>query len=200
MATLKEILSDKTDDQLKYYIDHVDKHSVEAVKTALAELKNRNVTLPEDIDEQVEEKIRLKENRNYDSIKGWEKNIVEDADAPEYYSQKAIYIFSILFSVLFGSVMMAINLKNARKKWGWPILFGLLFTFGQMNLAQFIPHPSLGISLIINAVGVTIMYQLFWNKSIGKDTKYRAKPIWIPLIIGIVVIIPLIYFAISSGN
>ena len=79
-------------------------------------------------------------------------------------------------------------------------MFGLLFTFGQMNLAQFIPHPSLGISLIINAVGVTIMYQLFWNKSIGKDTRYRAKPIWIPLVIGIVVIIPLIYFAISSGN
>lgn len=198
MATLKEILSAKTEDQLKYYLKHVDKHTSEGVRTALAELKSRNVDLPEDIDEQIEEKIRLKESTNYDSLKGWNKNVIKDIDAPEYYSQTAIYVFSILFSVLFGAVMMAINLKNAGKRWGTPILFGLLFTFGQINLAQFIPHPSLGISLIINAVGVTIMYQLFWNKGIGKDTKYRAKPIWIPLIIGILLTIPLVYFVMKS--
>jgi hypothetical protein len=198
MATLKEILSAKTDYQLKYYLEHVDKHTSEGVRTALAELKSRNVELPEDIDEQIEEKIRLKESAQYDSLKGWNKNIIKDIDAPEYYSQTAIYAFSILFSVLFGSVMMAINLKNAGKRWGTPILFGLLFTFGQINLAQFITHPSMGVSLIINAVGVTIMYQLFWNKGIGKDTKYRAKPIWVPLIIGIILMVPLIYFAIQG--
>jgi len=194
MATLKKILSAKTDDQLKYYLEHVDKHTSEGVRTALAELKSRNVELPEDIDEQTEEKIKLKESTN----KGWRKNIIKDIDAPEYYSQTAIYLFSILFSVLFGSVMMAINLKNAGKRWGTPILFGLVFTFGQINLAQFIPNPSIGASLIINAVGVAIMYQLFWNKSIGKDTKYRAKPIWVPLIIGILLIIPLVYFVMKS--
>ncbi len=198
MATLKEILSAKTEDQLKYYLKNVDKHTSEGVRTALAELKSRNVDLPEDIDEQIEEKIRLKESTNYDSLKGWNKNVIKDIDAPEYYSQTAIYVFSILFSVLFGAVMMAINLKNAGERWGTPIFFGLLFTFGQINLAQFIPHPSLGISLIINAVGVTIMYQLFWNKGIGKDTKYRAKPIWIPLIIGILLTIPLVYFVMKS--
>lgn len=198
MATLKKILSAKTDDQLKYYLEHVDKHTSEGVRTALAELKSRNVELPEDIDEQTEEKIKLKESTNYDSLKGWRKNIIKDIDAPEYYSQTAIYVFSILFSVLFGSVMMAINLKNTGKRWGTPILFGLVFTFGQINLAQFIPNPSIGASLIINAVGVAIMYQLFWNKSIGKDTKYRAKPIWVPLIIGILLIIPLVYFVMKS--
>lgn len=198
MATLKKILSAKTDDQLKYYLEHVDKHTSEGVRTALAELKSRNVELPEDIDKQTEEKIKLKESTNYDSLKGWRKNIIKDIDAPEYYSQTAIYLFSILFSVLFGSVMMAINLKNAGKRWGTPILFGLVFTFGQINLAQFIPNPSIGASLIINAVGVAIMYQLFWNKSIGKDTKYRAKPIWVPLIIGILLIIPLVYFVMKS--
>lgn len=194
MATLKEILSSKTDDQLKYYLDHVDKHTSEGVRTALAELKCRNVDLPEGIDEQIKEKISQKESFNYDNLKGWNKNVIKDIDAPEYYSQTAIYAFSIIFSVLFGAVMMAINLKNAGKRWGTPILFGLLFTFGQVNLAQFIPNPSIGVSLIINAVGVTIMYQIFWNKGIGKDTKYRAKPIWIPLIIGIIITVPLIYF------
>lgn len=50
MATLKEILSAKTDDQLKYYLDNVDKHTAEGVRAALAELKARNVELPEGTD------------------------------------------------------------------------------------------------------------------------------------------------------
>lgn len=200
MATLKEILSTKTDSQLKYYLEHVDKHTSEGVRTALAELKSRNVELPEDIDERTEEKIRLLENAKYDSIKGWSKNVIEDIDAPEYYSQTAIYIFSIFFSVLFGSVMMAINLKNSQKQWVWPILFGLVFTAGFIFLGQFLPNSSTGLSLIVNAIGVTIMYQIFWNKHIGKDTKYRAKPIWIPLVIGIILMVPLIYFAIQGQS
>jgi len=198
MATLKEILSTKTDDQLRYYLDHVDKHTSEGVRTALAELKSRNAELPEGIDELIEERIRIKESTNYDSLKGWKRNIVKDIDAPEYYSQTAIYVFSILFSVLFGGVMMAINLKNAGKQWGWPILFGLLFTMGFIYLSEFIPNRSSGITLIANGLGVIIMYQLFWNRSIGKDTKYRAKPIWIPLIIAIILFVPLVYFSIGN--
>ncbi|UKT66114.1 hypothetical protein [Pedobacter mucosus] len=195
MATLKEILSTKTDGQLKYYLDHVDKHTSEGIRAALEELKSRNVELPHDIDEQVEDKIRLKESTKDDNLKGWKKNIVEDPDAPEYYSQTAIYVFSILFSVFFGSVMMAINLKNAGKQWGWLILFGFLFTAGLIYSSEVIAHASTGISLIINAVGVTIMYQLFWNENIGKNTNYRAKPIWIPLIIGLILTVPFIYLA-----
>lgn len=140
----------------------------------------------------------MKASTSYDSLKGWKKNIVKDIDAPEYYSQTAIYVFSILFSVLFGAVMMAINLKNAGKRWGWPILFGLIFTLCFIYLSEFIPNRSSGITLIANALGVIIMYQLFWNKNIGKDTKYRAKPIWIPLIIAIVLVIPLVYFSIEN--
>lgn len=94
--------------------------------------------------------------------------------------------------------MMAINLKNSQKEWGWPILFGFLFTGIFIFIGQFIPNSSTGISLIINAVGVTIMYQLFWKKHIGVDTKYRAKPIWIPLIIGILLTIPVVYFVMKS--
>jgi len=198
MATLKEILSTKTDDQLKYYLNHVDKHTVEGVMTALAELKSRSVELPEDIDEQIENRIKQKGNSNYNTVSGWKQNIVSDIDAPEYYSQTAIYVFSILFSVFFGSVMMAINLKNSQKEWGWPILFGFLFTAIFIFIGQFIPNPSTGLSLIVNAVGVAILYQIFWNKHISKNTQFRAKPIWIPLIIGILLTIPVVYFVMKS--
>jgi len=198
MATLKEILSSKTDDQLKYYLNHVDKHTDEGVRAALFELKSRSVELPEDIDEQIENRIKQNGNLKYDTVSSWKKNVVSDIDAPEYYSQTAIYVFSILFSVFFGSFMIAINLKNSQKECGWPILFGFLFTAIFIFIGQFIPNSSTGISLIINAIGGTIMHELFWNKHIGKDTKYRAKPIWIPFIIAIAVTIPLIYFIIKS--
>ena len=199
MATLKEILSAKTDAQLKYYLDHVDKHTSEGVRAALAELKSRNVELPEGIDEVIEEKISLKQSASYDSLNGWKKNVVKDIDAPEYYSQRAIYTFSILFSVLFGSVMLAINLKNNQKDWGWPILFGFLYSVGCIYLGQFFPNNfSTILSLIINGIGVSTMYYLFWNKHIGKDTQYRAKPVWIPLIIALVIFIPLIYLIIQG--
>jgi hypothetical protein len=79
-----------------------------------------------------------------------------------------------------------------------PILFGFSFTVGYVFLGEFIPHSSTSLSLIFNAAGVTIMYQLFWNRHIGKNTKYRAKPIWIPLIIGIILMVPLIYFAVQG--
>lgn len=198
MATLKEILSAKTNEQLKYYIQNVDKHTEEAVRVALAELQARNVDLPEDIAAQIEANIEAKQGAGHDSTNNWRKNIVEDVDAPEYYSQTAIYVFSILFSVLFGSVMMAINLKRAEKKWGWAILYGFGFTVAFAYLTQFISGPSISLSFIGNAVGVTIMSQLFWNSQIGKETRYRAKPIWIPLIIGIFLMIPIIYFVIRK--
>jgi len=198
MTTLRQLLSAKTDEQLKYYILNVDKHTIESVSIALEILRTRNVSLPDDIDQQIEDSINLKNKSSYDSLAGWNEQIVNDANAPEYYSQRAIYTFSILFSVLFGAVMLAVNLKNTHKAWGWPILFGLIFTAGAIFLGTVIGHTSTGIALVINAAGVAVMYQLFWNKQIGKETKYRAKPIWIPLIVGLLMMVPIIYFTVYA--
>ncbi len=35
---------------------------------------------------------------------------------PRYYSDRAIYSFSVLGGPLFGSILMAINLKNSPEK------------------------------------------------------------------------------------
>ncbi len=60
MSALKDILAKKTDSQLRYYIEHVDKHTDEAVRVALAELQLRNAELPDDIVDVVELKLREK--------------------------------------------------------------------------------------------------------------------------------------------
>lgn len=56
MPTLKQILSQKTDQQLMYYIYNPGKHTEEAINLALAELKSRSVELPENINQVIIEK------------------------------------------------------------------------------------------------------------------------------------------------
>ena len=191
--TLKQILANKTDQQLMYYIEHVDKHTEEAVWMALKELQIRAVELPEDITEKLQKdiaatkKIKIRENTS-----PWKRTVVEDLDAPEYYSKTAIYTFSVLFSVLFGAFLLAGNCKDAGKP-GWPaILFGFLYTILTVaTLNHFNSNTSF--TFLANTLGVIIMYELFWSKYIGNETKYRPKSVLKPSIIAACIFIP--YFA-----
>ncbi|ATP56044.1 hypothetical protein CPT03_06015 [Pedobacter ginsengisoli] len=56
MPTLKKILSQKTDQQLMYYVNNPNKHTDEAVDLALVELRSRGVELPENINQVITEK------------------------------------------------------------------------------------------------------------------------------------------------
>ena len=40
----------------------------------------------------------------------WTKNIVTDLDAPQFYSPRAIWGFSVFFTVIFGAVLLTSNL------------------------------------------------------------------------------------------
>lgn len=194
MPSLKQILANKTDQQLMYYIQNVDKHTEEAVWLALKELQSRAVTLPEDITEQLQKQIAANNKLTVlKSTSPWKRTVVEDQDAPEYYSKTAIYTFSILFSVFFGSFLLAANCRDAGKS-GWPtIIFGLLYTALTIATLNYFNANTL-FTFIANTVGVLLMYELLWAKNIGDETKYRAKSILKPSIVAAIIFIP--YFAI----
>ena len=191
MSALKKILSAKTDHELMYYVQNVGKHTEEAVRLALAELQKRNVTLPEGLVPDVENQlVANKIKKEKEELPAWKQNVVVDLDAPMYYSKTAIYTFSILFSVFFGSFMLAANCKDAGKP-GWPVvLFGLLYSLFTLSISEYI-NLGLAYTYIMAAFGVLVMYEFFWGRYIGNDTKYRTKPIWKPLIIAAVIFIPL---------
>jgi hypothetical protein len=188
MSALNRILSEKSDRELMFYINNLDKHTEEAVRVALEILKSRHVILPEDITETINN--HFEQQKEKPRVNLWNKNITTDSEALEFYSQKSIYIFSILFSVLFGSVMLAYNLRKVKKPFIWAILFGL--TYSSLSV-YFIEkyNGSLPMTFIANSLGAVVLYQLCWNRWIGKQTKYRAKSIWIPLIIALIIFIPL---------
>lgn len=123
-------------------------------------------------------------------------NIVKDENAPLYYSKSVINTFSILLSALFGAILLAINLRKINKKAAWQVvILGfiyiviVIFILNKMNLGS-----TWGI--IFNGIGAYILNEYFWNKYIGKDTKYRARKPWMPTIIAILMIAAILFFTI----
>ena len=118
------------------------------------------------------------------------KNVVEDASAPEYYSQRAIYVFSILFSPLFGAALLAINLKNKSRNGMFSVLaFALAFTTLSVVIASGLSDNWSGVvSILFGFLGGLILLNYFWDVYIG-DEKYRTRSVRGPIVVAIVILL-----------
>jgi len=193
----------KSDTDLQKYLNNCITYTPEAVEYAIAEMKKRGRIFSDEELTCVREKMQMKreerEAEEKEAMQPVDINVVDDATAPSYYSQSTIYSFGV-FSVLFAAVLLAININKAgSKKVVWEIIiYGVIVSVFQVWIGSIVFFTDVHIrkkySFIaaIGAIGVFLMLELFWKKYIGKDTKYRAKPIWIPLIIGILILTPLV--------
>lgn len=198
----------KSDDELYYCIDHREKYLPETVEAAVAELQNRGIQFSDEelrvIAEDMQARREMAEHGT--GIFGvfnsnWDNNQVDDPDAPSFFSKRAIFAFAVLCSVFFGSVMLAMNVNktNNKDKALWVVLYGLSFTlFQQIIAADYQLNPIF--MLVMSIAGAYTMDILFWNKYIGNATLYRARPIWIPLLIGLALVVLLIFSLYSGGN
>lgn len=148
------------------------------VSAALNELKNRGI-----------------EPDNYSQILERKEDIEPkpDENSPTLYSKKLINTFTILFSVIFGGIMLAINLKAVNNKRGiYPvIIFSVLYTALSIYILSLINVGTLG-AVASGAIGSLILNNVFWNKYIGKGTLYHKKSYKTPLIIALSIFIPLL--------
>ena len=206
-----EEVKSKSIDELKEIAVNFNMYRGALVAAAKQELSNRGIELSDDEKQKIEE---IKNKRKQDAInsidtnKGWswisvkwKLNIVDDLDAPQLYSRQVINIFSILFSVLFGGILLAINLKTVNnKKAILPVLiYSIIYTVLMIIVLNMIGGNTSILTVSLNALGGIVLYNYFWGKHIGKDFKYRTKPFWIPLIIGII-IMSFFIWAIIAGN
>lgn len=174
------------------------------VAAAKNELYTRGIELSDNEKQTIEEE---KNRRKQDAIENTKQNksnnpfisnlklnIVTDTNAPQLYSRQVIYIFSILFSLLFGGILLVINLNIVKNKKGLllTLLFSILYAVLMIVGLNYIDNKTSFLTYGLNAVGAIILDTYFWKKYIGVDFKYRTKPFWIPLIIGIVITILLI--------
>ncbi len=198
-------MTNKSDEGLQDYIHNWAKYTPEAVEAAIAEMQKRGRVFQDEELANFRKGFQAKQleaQKQQNEILGnqWKKNVVIDENAPAYYSERAIYIFSVLFIVIFGAALLSINCRNTNTKKGvWEVLaFGVVYTALQLWILSMIPRNT-GLTLVFSIGGALLLNHFFWKKYIGSDTKYRTKPIWKPLIIGVVIFTPLLLAAIYGG-
>lgn len=131
----------------------------------------------------------------------WMKDVVDndlvtDPTAPLLYSKGAIRAFSFIFTTLFRAFLLSNNIVGKKNKF-IVIGFGIAYTTISAILLTIIPPNTFWV-LALNTAGGLGLTTTFWNKYVGKDVKYRAKPIWLPLIISIILSIPILPITIYS--
>jgi hypothetical protein len=201
--TFESLMTSKSEEQLNEYLININRYTPEAVNAAIAELRSRGREFTDDELDAFNQAILLKEKKEAERISfttnQWKKNIVDDPDAPAYYSQQAIWGFSTFFTVIFGAVLMSYNLKGNRQAQYIILGFGVLYTVASIWILSMIPR-SPGFTLAVNGIGGWLMTSFFWHKYLGKERKYRTKPIWKPLIISIVIMIPFLLAVIFTAE
>ncbi|MEI7676032.1 MAG: hypothetical protein WCJ03_04565 [Bacteroidales bacterium] len=189
----------KSIDELKEIVVNFYMYRGSLAAAAKQELANRGVELSDAEKLIIEEKKNKRRqetresvdtNKNWDSFSvKWKANIVDDVNAPQLYSRQVLNIFSILFSVLFGGILLAINLKTVNNKKGiFPVLgFSVLYTGLMAFIINLIPGSTTPLTVAFNLLGALVLYNFFWGRYIGKEFQYRTKPFWKPLIIAIII-------------
>ena len=191
----------KSNDGLNDYINNFGKYTPEAILAAVNELKKRGKNFSsqelEDIDRKIEARARAEyEESNALATEFIDDNLVDDPNAPLLYSKGAIRAFSLLFSTVFGAFLLSDNITGKKKKL-IVIGFGIVYTTISMILLS-IPAIAKYWLILFNSSGGLALTTTFWDKYVGKDVDYRAKPIWLPLIISIILSIPLFLIAVYS--
>ena len=189
------LMGGKAVEELDVYITEAEKYKPEAVWAAIHELKNRGKSFSKEELNTIEtilvtkEKERIEDERST-GASSYNDFVVTDTNSPLLYSKRMIYTFSVIFNTVFGAVLLAINLKNKKQKIV-VITFGVLYTMISGVVYQAYMSKKFGAFYLLNMLGGGLL-ALFWDKYIGKETKYRAKPYWKPLIISFIITIPIV--------
>jgi len=187
--------STRTDEELLERVDNRQKYLPETTEAAVAELTRRGHTFTDEELTVIDQDMQAQRNnaalvgsRVSLYSKEYKNVIVNDPDAALMYSRLALYFFTLFMGAFFGSVMMAMNIAKTenRGKALWAVLFGVAFTAVQITIMESIKNPSSSYSILFGAASAYCLDYFFWRQFIGYATFYRARPIWVPLIIALV--------------
>ncbi len=118
----------------------------------------------------------------------WKKNVVGDPSAPQLYSERAIWGFSVVVSTIFSSILFSMNLKRLGKVRfiPWILLFGIVWT--GIPMLAFPDSTTTSIVFLWHMLGGLLLVYGFWPPVIGKELKYRTRAIRIPLVVAVIVL------------
>lgn len=195
----KNVLRKLPDAELRKYLIAGNRFTPEAVEIALEILQERGHVFSESEKATVDEIIRIKkqdeENRIHEEKETWKDHITEDPNAIKLYSRTTIFVMTILFTTLPGSVLLCLNLLAIRKYTA--AVFTLLAGFGYFLLQTYLfstifltTHsssrysPEMGI-IALGALILLVISVLFMPKKLP----YRPKPLFLPVVLAILTLI-----------
>lgn len=124
-------------------------------------------------------------------------DVLEDIVKPPIYSKRAIWGFSFFFTPVFGGILLMQNLKSIgkRKEGNTVLIISILVTVAIITALTVFDIQSRFFTFLCNFSGAALLTEFFSKKYIPNDEDYDKKPIWKPLIIGILICIALIAIA-----
>lgn len=182
----------KTELELLEYFHNHQKYVPAAVLAAVNELQKRGRTFTDAELATLEAERQAVQQAATEEI-SINAETDEAEDVPQLYTPSAILGFSIFFSLLFGGLLLATNIRQIGNRRGsWAVIgFSILFMFIEV-VAMYQLKRSSTMSLAFNLVGAFILNYYFWPKYVGVQRAYEAKSIWRPLVISILIVLPLI--------
>ncbi|MDQ4140177.1 MAG: hypothetical protein M3142_06595 [Bacteroidota bacterium] len=183
----------KTELELLEYFHNHQKYVPEAVLAAVNELQKRGRTFTEAELATLEPERQAVRQAAIEEIARNAEAEEETEEVPQLYTPSTILGFSIFFSLLFGGVLLATNIRQIGNRRGsWAVIgFSILYMFIEV-VAMYQFKRSSTMSLAFNLVGAFILNYYFWPKYVGVQRAYEAKPIWRPLVISILIVLPII--------
>lgn len=124
--------------------------------------------------------------------------INQDAKSTEVqtkiYSENVILIFSVLFSTIFGAVLLMHNLIGiGKKRLAYYVLGGsILYTILTIFLVNIPEEPKSSYSILLNVIGGSVLVHVFHKRNFIDESIYEKKKFWKPLIISILICIPFV--------
>lgn len=188
------------EEKLIEYVENPDDFHSEAVQAAIWEISNRrNLNKKELILEKlISENIRSQDFEGDDSAGLITQSTLS---IPSLYSMRSIQIFSVLFSVFAGGILMAINFNRVTLKTEAikVIAFSLAYTLLSFTIFALLGTQSPILTIILNLLGAFLIDQLFWKRVLGAEFRYNSQQIWTALLLALIIISPLVWYAIKSG-
>ncbi|WP_293887729.1 MULTISPECIES: hypothetical protein [unclassified Sphingobacterium] len=190
----RSVLEKLSNKELLRYTAEDTRSVPEAIAMAFDILRKRGYIFSETEIVQINQLIesKKKEEPDYSALNKWD--IDEDAEEAtvSFFSQKAIWYFSILFGLFTGAILLAINLYAiSKKKEAWAtLLFGFGYTIALiLAYSEFKDYfdQSRFTGILLYVIGAAILQFGFWDQYL-KGIKYKKRSITVPLIICLTVV------------
>ncbi|HLN73146.1 MAG TPA: hypothetical protein VK205_07605 [Prolixibacteraceae bacterium] len=127
-----------------------------------------------------------------DNLQPYEDQIIATDSDLKIYSKKAIILFSLIFSTIFGAVLLMQNLKDiGKKREANQVLFlSIIYTALSIFIINLPERPNFFLTYLCNFVGAMILIEFIYKRYFPDEETFEKKKIWKPLIISILIIIP----------